>query len=181
MKKPVRTGFTLVELLIVIAVIGILSSMMMLSSTETVASAKAANIISDMMTIRTAALAYLADHVKDINKAGKTFNLSDKTPDVMKYVDPSTLHDNKYLLFNYFGVGVARDEDEWYVWRKVTDSKVKEKLRQRAQGLNLLATHPIYGNTPKETLDAWSLTGVDAIVSLYVDNGNRVWVGMRIY
>ena len=40
-----RSGFTLVELLIVIVVIGVLSTMMMLSSTEAVSSAKANNIL----------------------------------------------------------------------------------------------------------------------------------------
>ena len=179
MKKPVRTGFTLVELLIVIAVIGILSSMMMLSSSESVASAKAAGIISDMTTIRTAALAYFADNAKEINKAGQNFNLADKREDVMKYIDQSTLHDNnKYLLVNYFGVNAGTDEDEWYVWLKVTDSKVKEKLLQRAQGLNLLSTNPIYEGQPNETLDAWS---VKTYADSYVKAPTRPYVGMRIY
>ncbi|MBQ7068903.1 MAG: type II secretion system protein, partial [Synergistaceae bacterium] len=57
-----RKGFTLVELLIVIVVIGILSAMMMLSSTEATTSAKAAAIVSNLRNIKTAALAYYADH-----------------------------------------------------------------------------------------------------------------------
>ena len=51
-----RSGFTLVELLIVIVVIGVLSTMMMLSSTEAVSSAKASNIISNLRNWKTAAL-----------------------------------------------------------------------------------------------------------------------------
>ncbi len=58
-----RKGFTLVELLIVIVVIGILSAMMMISSTEAVSSAKAANIIGNMRALKTAALAYYVDNV----------------------------------------------------------------------------------------------------------------------
>ncbi|MBQ6773618.1 MAG: type II secretion system protein [Synergistaceae bacterium] len=56
-------GFTLVELLIVIVVIGILSAMMMLSSSEAVSTAKATKIIADMRNLKTAALAYFADNV----------------------------------------------------------------------------------------------------------------------
>lgn len=53
-----RKGFTLIELLIVIIVIGILSAMMMMSGTQSVASARAATIVSNMAIVRTAALAY---------------------------------------------------------------------------------------------------------------------------
>ncbi|MBQ3763726.1 MAG: prepilin-type N-terminal cleavage/methylation domain-containing protein, partial [Synergistaceae bacterium] len=57
-----RKGFTLVELLIVIVVIGILSAMMMLSSTEAVTSARANNIVSNMRNLKTAALEYYVDN-----------------------------------------------------------------------------------------------------------------------
>ncbi|MBQ7578327.1 MAG: type II secretion system protein [Synergistaceae bacterium] len=56
-----RKGFTLIEMLIVIVVIGILSSMMMLSSTESVSSAKAADIITSLNNIKIAALAHYID------------------------------------------------------------------------------------------------------------------------
>ena len=91
MKKSMRKGFTLVELLITIAVMGVLSLMMILSSAESVASANASNIISDMTNIKIAALAYLVDHDDEIDKAGKNFDLSKVSPDVMKYLDQSTL------------------------------------------------------------------------------------------
>ncbi|MBQ7666275.1 MAG: prepilin-type N-terminal cleavage/methylation domain-containing protein [Synergistaceae bacterium] len=62
MKNIKRKGFTLVELLIVIVVIGILSAMMMLSSMEAVTSAKASNIVSDLRNFKTAAMAMYVDH-----------------------------------------------------------------------------------------------------------------------
>ena len=64
-----RKGFTLVELLIVIVVIGILSAMMMLSSTEAVSSARAADIISDLRNLKTAALAWYADNLDFVEGA----------------------------------------------------------------------------------------------------------------
>ena len=66
-----RKGFTLVELLIVIVVIGILAAMMMMSSTEAVSSAKANNIVTNLVAMKTAALLYYLDH-------------SDKTPEELK-------------------------------------------------------------------------------------------------
>ncbi|MBQ9574223.1 MAG: type II secretion system protein, partial [Synergistaceae bacterium] len=60
-----RKGFTLVELLIVIVVIGILSAMMMLSSTEAVNSAKASNVVSNLRNLKTAALALYVDKLDD--------------------------------------------------------------------------------------------------------------------
>ena len=57
-----RKGFTLVELLIVIVVIGILSAMMMISSSEAVASAKATNIVANLRAMQVAALSYYEEH-----------------------------------------------------------------------------------------------------------------------
>ena len=63
MRITKRKGFTLVELLIVIVVIGILSAMMMLSSTEAVSSAKVNNIIVKFRNLKTAAMAYYMDNI----------------------------------------------------------------------------------------------------------------------
>ena len=67
-----RRGFTLVELLIVIVVIGILSAMMMLSSTEAVTSAKASNIVSNLRNLKTAALALYIDNLDAFDKGTAT-------------------------------------------------------------------------------------------------------------
>ena len=65
-----RKGFTLVELLIVIVVIGILSAMMMLSSTEAVTSAKVNNIVSNLRNWKTAALSWYMDNIDRVDGNG---------------------------------------------------------------------------------------------------------------
>ncbi|MBQ3399310.1 MAG: type II secretion system protein, partial [Synergistaceae bacterium] len=66
MKK--HKGFTLIELLIVIVVMGILASMMMLSSSESVSTARASNIISSLRNFSMAAMAYYTDNMDTFGK-----------------------------------------------------------------------------------------------------------------
>lgn len=72
-----KKGFTLVELLIVIVVIGVLSAMMMLSSTEAVSSAKAIDIINNLRNWKTATLEWYADNIDKVNDKGQVRNASD--------------------------------------------------------------------------------------------------------
>ncbi|GHV53538.1 hypothetical protein FACS1894216_11730 [Synergistales bacterium] len=57
-----RGGFTLVELLIVVIIIGILAGMMMLTMGSATDGATAARIISDLRNIKSAALLYYLDN-----------------------------------------------------------------------------------------------------------------------
>ena len=70
MKK--HKGFTLIELLIVIVVMGILASMMMLSSSESVSTARASNIISSLRNFSMAAMAYYTDNMDTFGKTPST-------------------------------------------------------------------------------------------------------------
>jgi prepilin-type N-terminal cleavage/methylation domain-containing protein len=57
-----RGGFTLIELLIVIIIIGVLAGMMMLAAGPATDKAKATRIISDVRTMKSAAVMYHADY-----------------------------------------------------------------------------------------------------------------------
>ena len=162
-----RKGFTLVELLIVIVVIGILSAMMMLSSTEAVTSAKASNIISNLRNLKTAALAYYVDHLDALEEANATIDMND----VVKYLNSSPTTKTTTFNFNFTGVAYAADApatsastnnytadgitysietiartggattlaaQKWYLKCVVSDTKVQEKLAGRAQSVGLL-------------------------------------------
>jgi prepilin-type N-terminal cleavage/methylation domain-containing protein len=133
MKKSMRKGFTLVELLIVIVVIGILSAMMMLSSTEAVSSAKAADIVSDLRNIKTAALAYYADNIDEAD-ATNFAGLADSaiTKKVWKYLGTVSV-DSKYTL-------EGTKAGTWYAKATVTDPKVLEKLEGRRKTVGISGT-----------------------------------------
>ena len=138
MKREIkRRGFTLVELLIVIVVIGILSAMMMLSSTEAVSSARANNIISNLRNLKTAALAWYIDSLDMVEASG--FTLADTThfPYVKHYLNNDTASD----LTDYHIVEATNNNiKQWFVYydKSKLDANVKLKLKARAASTGLL-------------------------------------------
>ena len=82
-------GFTLVELLIVVIIIGILAGMMMLSSGSATDKAEAAKIIANMRTIKSASLMFYADN----DRYPTTGELAETSFD--KYMD-SKIDTDKY-------------------------------------------------------------------------------------
>ena len=128
-----RRGFTLVELLIVIVVIGVLSAMMMLSSTEAVSSAKASNIVSNLRNWKTAALAWYADHLDTAE--GSSFNLGEGTAtskDIARY-----LNSENAPGYDIQGSGTGT----WFVKYTGVDSTVGGKLAGRAKSVGLYSTN----------------------------------------
>ncbi|GHT02179.1 hypothetical protein AGMMS50276_31870 [Synergistales bacterium] len=71
-KLRARKGFTLVELLIVIVIIGILVGAMLLSSGSATATAKASAILSELRGLKGSMILYMADHNGGFTLKGAT-------------------------------------------------------------------------------------------------------------
>ena len=151
-----RKGFTLVELLIVIVVIGILSAMMMLSSTEAVSSAKASNIVSNLRNLKTAALALYVDSLDkwedSANTTGPTIG------NVKGYLNNGAGSDysNYYIAFDK-NTG-AFSERKWYIVYNIGSgsdaTRIKQKLYGRAKSTGLKGTTEV-------TADGATITAAD--------------------
>ena len=109
-----RKGFTLVELLIVIVIIGILAGAMMMLMGSSTDKAEATKIISDLRTMKGAVLQFYADN------SGYPANADD--PEVLEpYVD-KTLDNATYDMCNSSGI--------IFVGMKVPTTGAGEKLKE---------------------------------------------------
>ena len=70
--KKMRKGFTLLELLVVIGVMGILSSLAMIGGQEATNAARATNIADGLEKAASAMMMYYADNADTINEKGTT-------------------------------------------------------------------------------------------------------------
>ncbi len=156
-----RKGFTLVELLIVILVIGILSAMMIFSSTEAVTSAKATKIISDLTQLKKAVTAWYLDNYSRFVYVNdnKKFQLDGQTeihtylnqhPDeIQRYFSTSfklsdgklqsgnNKYDEFYATLGGYSVYMGEQNTRCYVLYKISDDSNKKdqsRLREKLQG-----------------------------------------------
>ncbi len=104
-------GFTLVELLIVLVIIGILGAMMMISSSEAVSSAKATTIISDLRAVKAAALSYYTDHSDKTSWNAEDLDQKNLFPYLKKTNDETV--DDAAISLNGYKVVINSWED-WY-------------------------------------------------------------------
>ncbi|MCR4818569.1 MAG: type II secretion system GspH family protein [Fretibacterium sp.] len=140
MKKPIaRLGFTLVELLIVIAVIGILMSGMLLSGSSATSSARALNIVNDLRVMKQAVFLMYLDSMDHFD-SGKSPKFKELIPAevLSRYVD----NPGKYEDSDGKRYGFAEFDNRWYVFYDIGDvvgaNEIKASLSGRARADGLL-------------------------------------------
>ena len=131
-------GFTLVELLIVIVVIGILASMMMISTSESTSTAKANTIISNLRNFSMAAMAYYTDNMDTFGKTPSTEINMNKVKGYM-HNEGDIPDGNKYMVLNHSVTEDGKTISTWWARYDASnaDARIKEKLAGRAASANL--------------------------------------------
>ncbi|HCL79900.1 MAG TPA: prepilin-type cleavage/methylation domain-containing protein [Synergistaceae bacterium] len=127
MKKMLkrRSGFTLVELLIVIIIIGILAGAMLLVAGSGTDKAEATKIVSNLRTLKSATLLYYADKV-----GGSTVAVPTDIGDLAPYMDRTADGLSDYVIDD---ATTASGDIIWYVGtEKVTSTGVQSKLAPMA-------------------------------------------------
>ncbi|MDR1874805.1 MAG: prepilin-type N-terminal cleavage/methylation domain-containing protein [Synergistaceae bacterium] len=127
----VRKGFTLVELLIVIVIIGILASAMMLSSGSATAAAEASTIVSDLRSMKAASLMLYADSMD-------YFNVSPVPPLSTTYLKPYVDNPDKYNSGGNYKFTKDASYKWWVGYNLIGRTpEVKNKLEGKAKSIGL--------------------------------------------
>ena len=131
MKKMLkrRSGFTLVELLIVIIIIGILAGAMLMLVGSGTDRAEATKIISDLRSLKAAALMYYAD-------GNDTLAAGNQIEELKSYMDK----DLDSTATDGYTFTVGDDPGQWFVGRLLVDQTgVRDALEAANEKTGLLA------------------------------------------
>ena len=141
--KRIHKGFTLVELLIVVAILGVLATMMTMSSTDAVDSAGANAILSNLDSLRTAAYQMYVN--EDFGMMTITFDgvgtpTGGTADNTVGNKLKAYLGSKASLITSSYGL-VGSPTEGWYVVYKFTDATdtkgVKAKLAASAEKVEL--------------------------------------------
>jgi len=143
-RRGARRGFTLVELLIVIIIIGILAGAMMLVAGTSRDSAEASRIISDLRNMKAAALMWMADNPTTVT-ADEWVALGTTPDPINRYLDRPLIAATHPFIFatQYWdaveGTGGHPAGEVWLLGYKLTDVRagVKSKLADQASSAGL--------------------------------------------
>ena len=148
--KKFRKGFTLVELLIVIGIMGTLSSLAMIAGQEASDAAKATNIADGLEKVAIAAMAYYADNSETIDVSGAT--TKDVVDGANAYLKVAVVED-KDIAEGKYAIGLSKENDKaatWMVAYKLakTDGNVGKVLKNKTKRMGLKSNGE--GNTVQD-------------------------------
>ena len=134
-KRKSRAGFTLVELLAVIVIIGILTSGILLSGGAATSSARALNIVNDLRGMKEAVLMMYIDKMDNFDSGNTDFSKLKPHEALKDYVDNPEKYDDAHY-------GFAVDNGKWYVTYTIQNSDpgaadIKKALTGRAKSAGL--------------------------------------------
>jgi len=130
-----RKGFTLVELLIVMVIIGILASTLMLTMGGGRGKAEATKIVSDLRNLKAAAIMYYTDNGVWPGDTSATDAMAWVTVSLDKYLDREYTDGSSVDLY------VVKDGSAVFVgYGKIGDDAVKNSLKGIAKDVALYGT-----------------------------------------
>ena len=122
--KKFRKGFTLVELLVIVAILGTLAAIMTLSSGTSIAKAKATTIVNNLKTCTAAAQVYYIENGDDSNA---TTGIESKTAsDVVANVPNWSDFSGDDELIKYVPVAAGTGPENWAITVTITGSDAKD-------------------------------------------------------
>ena len=151
-------GFTLVELLIVMMIIGILAGMMLLSTGSATDGAEATKVVSDLRNLKSAALLYYSDTMRWPKDADKV--------SLDSYIDRAVVNTSRY---NNVIIGTEYTDPS----SGATRVNIGVELNSNTNG-----TPGVQKKLASKAVDAGLLKDA-ASNSPYVSGSTEIWVNMR--
>jgi general secretion pathway protein G len=137
LKKRKARGFTLVELLIVVVIIGVLAGSMLLVFGSTTDKAKATRVMSDMRNLKAAALMMYADKDEWPNADGEVTDGTEIT-EINEYMDRANWDKGPDGIAYEFGDQTVSEDEFYGIFATSIPGKINERLADAADNSGIV-------------------------------------------